>query len=214
MGEHVSHNGESVKIGTCEELFYLRFDQAEGFLRQCERQPGNLPPMEYLNPAHGWKYRFPFPDEDNTDPGCFQDYNKSLCVSVDPDFMNGVEHDTLQHECNTKQGGYRVNVSIPCPATLAGNDDPATPKHSQLPDRFPMEIIQQKQMTNGQLWLVCRCGWCGVTFRLSADEGMRIVEIIKEGYPDLNNAHHLYWRKVAQRIEAGYLRVATPCQDR
>jgi hypothetical protein len=75
MGEHALYAGAQIKIGTCEDMYYLRADQA-GLV---EGLPGNVDPND---PRHRKeiRFRFPWPDEDGTEPGHFEDYDRSLPV--------------------------------------------------------------------------------------------------------------------------------------
>jgi hypothetical protein len=55
MGEYATYNGENIKLGTCESMYYLRADQRH--LISGYRFDG------------GDRFRFPFPDEDDIEPG-------------------------------------------------------------------------------------------------------------------------------------------------
>jgi len=65
MGEYVDYRGESCKVGTCENLYYVTFESMGEIALSGLAMTGNAEPHEYLNEAYGWRYRFPFPDEDN-----------------------------------------------------------------------------------------------------------------------------------------------------
>jgi hypothetical protein len=196
MGEHVKHHGQTLKLGTCEDLYYVTFEQACQVCFGADQAPGNLPPLEYLNPTHGWRYRFPFPDEDNVEPGSHRDYERGATVGLDWS-EDGMTHDTITHSTGDS---YNVNIRLPCPATLRKD---ATLKHSPLPARWPVDIVQQKQMEDGSLWTVCRCHWCGHKFRLPPEEGLKLAQQIKEEHADDPNT---FWLEIASRIMAGYLR--------
>ncbi len=66
MGEYAKYNGREVKIGTCENQYYLRADQA----RSVQPLRGNVDPVK---DAAAIRFRFPFPDEDQVGPGAFKD---------------------------------------------------------------------------------------------------------------------------------------------
>lgn len=66
MGEYVRYKGDHVKLGTCEDLYYTSFQKFKlaldgGHLYQA---PNNSTPSEYAKPDSGFRFRFPFPDED------------------------------------------------------------------------------------------------------------------------------------------------------
>ena len=44
-------------------------------------------PREYLNPTIGWRFRFPFPEEDGVNLGCFEDYDKGVVVAAPRDMV-------------------------------------------------------------------------------------------------------------------------------
>ena len=65
MGEYVDYLGEPYKVGTCENLYYVTFESMGKIILSALRLTGNDNPSEYLKEEYGWRYRFPFPDEDN-----------------------------------------------------------------------------------------------------------------------------------------------------
>lgn len=95
MAELADYRGERIKIGTCEDLYYLRADQARD--------------VQFPHPWTPFRFRFPFPDEDDIEPGAFEDYNRGVRVfGMVPG--EGVQHYTVQLR---SQIGYLA--SIPCP---------------------------------------------------------------------------------------------------
>lgn len=61
MGEYAIYQGRRVKIGTCEDLYYLRLDQVP--LVQAEAS--SVDPRSCLDVL---RFRFPWPDEDGLTP--------------------------------------------------------------------------------------------------------------------------------------------------
>ena len=57
MGEYAKHDGHEVKIGTCEDMYYLRLEDC----RKVQPIPNSLNPAT----CEGLRFRLPFPDEDN-----------------------------------------------------------------------------------------------------------------------------------------------------
>jgi hypothetical protein len=191
MGEYVKHNGTSIKLGTCEDLYYARFNQIKNNLAQMTKVDGNDEPAGYLNPANGYRYRFPFPDEDNLKLGNYENFDRGLLIGVAYDVLEGIEHDKIC-QGTACQGGYNVNHYITCPA------DPAfVPTCNPRTDRAPVEIVQQKQV-EGRLWTVCRCGWCQAKFRLPKEKAEILCASILEQHQDDG------WQEVMKRIMGGY----------
>ena len=72
MGEFANrkHDNARIKIGTCEDLYYLRWED-----RYCVTpQRGDVDPAN----ESGLRFRLPFPDEDDVLPGNYEDYNRGL----------------------------------------------------------------------------------------------------------------------------------------
>lgn len=67
------YRGERRKIGTCEDMLYLRFDQR--YL--VKAKPGNVDPARDVKEL---RFRFPFPDEDSIQPGDFDEPDRSIEV--------------------------------------------------------------------------------------------------------------------------------------
>ena len=104
MGEYAMYGDARVKIGTCEDMYYLRADQRyrvgplEGNVN-----PTNARDLEVI------RFRFPWPDEDHIEPGAFERYDRVLGlygVEVPAD----LEHGRVQFVAHA---GY--NVMLPCP---------------------------------------------------------------------------------------------------
>jgi hypothetical protein len=66
MSENVRYGGHTVTVGTCENLWELRWDQ----VRLVTAVPGNYDPVARRDLLF---YRFPWPDEDHVPPGEFAD---------------------------------------------------------------------------------------------------------------------------------------------
>lgn len=76
MGEYAKRisDGQEIKIGTCEEMFYLRYDDRF----KITGLPGNVDPS--IN-ATGLFFRLPFPDEDGIRPGEYGNHLRGLRLS-------------------------------------------------------------------------------------------------------------------------------------
>ena len=66
MGEYIKYRHEIIKIGTCENLYYTSYPKYCTALEsnRLSREDGNLSPELYAKPDSGFRFRFPFPDED------------------------------------------------------------------------------------------------------------------------------------------------------
>ena len=185
MGEYANYNGGQVKIGTCEDMYYLRADQRF----DVQKLDNSLDPA---NPQlHGvLRFRFPFPDEDFTPPGHYADAFRSLPVPG-MEAPEGVEHHMVQFQA---RAGYLT--SMPCPES--GNLPEGVKVHR---NSFPgaVRIVQQK-IVGDHLALVCECA-CGAKWRLETlEEAQPIIDALRNQSKDDARRFH----EVADRIEAGY----------
>ena len=191
MGEYVKLNDQIIKLGTCEDLYYARRDQIKDNLPLMSKVDGNDEPVGYLDPKNGYRYRFPFPDEDEQKLGTYEKFDRGLLVGVPYDILEGVEHDRIIQGVSC-HGAYNVNQSLKCPA-----DPGFVVSCSPRTELAPVEIVQQKQV-DGQLWTVCRCGWCHAKFRLNQDHAEKLCAAIRE----YNNNE--YGQEIIKRVLAGY----------
>jgi hypothetical protein len=215
MGEYVKLDGETVKLGTCEDLTDFTFDQFTSLLTKgrLQQEPGNEKPIEYIK--GGYRFRFPFPNEDGDSLGSARraDLDRGLLLSVPKSLDLGFsEHKEICHPVKIKGGGG-LNVFLPCPASKdwAG----AKVRTSVGPHSFTTHddicIVQQRPL-DGQLWAVVECAYCGVAARIAEAEAQRLVGFIKEKHDvcnlpshELDNKSlHDFWVEIADRIARGY----------
>lgn len=195
MGEYALFGGEEVKIGTCEDMYYLRFDQRH----LVKHVPNNV---NVMDPKHfkALRFRFPFPDEDGVPPGSFSNYNRGLRVDG-VRIPTAIEHREVQF---TADAGYVV--SIPCPESEEAKSlQLEFHKNGWRGDVF----IRQQRVWEGRLVLVAECGGCGALFRLpTLADAAPVVEycinqadaFLKKG--DMAEAD--WWKKIAERVIQGY----------
>lgn len=196
MGEYASYRGQRIKIGTCEDMLYLRADQA----REVFALEGNVNP---ISDHEHIRFRFPWPDEDNTEPGDFDNpFRRHALWGVT---VPEIEHHLVQF-VNEAQG---YNVCLPCPE---GPDADARVHRNGFAGSV---FIVQQRWWNGLLVTVCDCA-CGARYRLEtlamaepilvalrsqADEQTRTAERNNTpGNADIARALH----EIADRITAGY----------
>jgi hypothetical protein len=203
MGEYLHKNGGAVKIGTCENLYYYRYEDFKKE-RFDEGEAGKAP---YLKP-NVYRFRFPFPDEDNISPGEYKEHNKGLLFIV-PKLINLdiMDHKEIFIRTDTyiTEGAPAMGMQIPCPM------GEHFPKEIQLFDwqnarnNHIFELVQQKPIINEmgllKLWTVIRCPYCHEMVRIDAEEVGKIMK-----YVTTNPAHFTDVQKEAvKRMYNGYL---------
>lgn len=104
MSEMALHNGERIKIGTCDSMYYLRYEDRFKVL-----------PLDHNINTHFQKnlrWRLPFPDEDNIKIGRYTDYDRGHDLKgfeAPPEFID--EHGTeyqLAFVKNTENGVFPI----------------------------------------------------------------------------------------------------------
>ena len=200
MGEYAQYNGEEIKIGTCEDMLYLRADQAH----LVKPLPGNVDPVRDRD---GIRFRFPFPDEDGKAPGDFDDCDRGQTlwgVKV----PEGVDHYTVQFKASN---GYLV--SLPCPEGPQPEGQPY--KIHRNGYGGSVKLVQQRYW-EGRLVAVCQCKGCGAAYRLPDLEDAQpiIDELHREADRESrtaqqndtpgNEAIAQRLRTIADRVAAGY----------
>lgn len=211
MGEYAKYRGESIKIGTCESMYYLRADQRHL--------------ISGYDFDESLRYRFPFPDEDHLEPGIFDDHDRGVRIpgyAIPSDYEG---HGSVQF---TSSAGYVL--SIPCPEQfdtpgLGPVDVGGVNVHRN--GFHGHAVVKQQRQIDGQLLTVISCGACGSAWRLpDLESAMPIVDAFRdeadrqEYRRDLNgwgNANsdkeRAFLMEMAVRIIAGYL-VATATEGR
>lgn len=210
MGEYARFNGESIKIGTCESMYYLRADQ-----RHLVRD------YDFASCLDEIRFRFPFPDEDSLEPGSFDDYDRGEKIpgwSLPKEY----EHDGMVQF--TSSIGYVL--SIPCPESF---DD--------RPGFGPVDVngiavhrngwrggyvVRQQKHVGEEWWTVVACSSCGCAWRLPREEAEAVAvafraEADRQSCPsaysrEWGNANTddriAFLHEMADRILAGYTAVA------
>jgi len=204
MGEFARYKGAEIKIGTCENMYYLRAEQAA----LVTPVPNSLDPVEVHESI---RFRFPFPDEDTVEPGGFKDYSRG--VNLWMEVPDGVEHGMVQFSARP---GYLI--SLPCPESKAARDSSLKIHRNGFPGQ--VAIVQQRCL-DGVRMLVCRCNGCDWPYRVpTLDDARPYIRACLAtaadrdgkskllGYPESARltwkAEAEFWTKMAERIEAGY----------
>lgn len=210
MGEYARRlsDGQNIKIGTCESMYYLRADQRH--LVKGER--GNVDPNS--SDALSIRFRFPWPDEDHIEPGSDEFHDNGYERAIQVRGMQapiGVEHYTVQFSAHA---GYLV--SLPCPEGVdACTDGLRTSVNGLTVHRNgfsgAVKLVQQKLLADGRLVPVCQCGGCGAKWRVEDPSEIEALAVAfrAEGDSrirqsrDQNPGEGRFWHQIADRILAG-----------
>ena len=208
MGEYITINKQQTKLGTCEDLYYTRLEQLLKDIRHIHGV------NEYLNPDNGFRYRFPFPEEDGIEIGCYRDFDKSIIISLKPEDYDllDFEHSQIWNSCHPAYGGYNVNISMPCPQSkdkdwlFIQKPDNELKRINYSPITWRIVGIKQQKQVNDEIWTVISCPYCGVSVRLEYEAAHKLAHSIKAGYIDSTNDERQkeYYQKVHDRILQGY----------
>jgi hypothetical protein len=228
MGEDARRksDGQSVKIGTCESMYYLRFDQRGDVAYPW---PALTDSEDNLDP---FLYRFPDPREDGTLPGEYEGAWGGVKLSIKGfwnTFGDKVDHYTIQ-ATDTGKLGYLFN--LPCPEgnpELYRNEMGQGPRVGRNGGTTTVTITAQRWFA-GRLVLVVQCAACRHSIRLTelADVQPILDELKRQGDHHRQQADYYllggrdtsgevraqlkanelksaaYWDEVAARIVAGY----------
>ena len=151
MGEYgLRNDGCEVKIGTCENMYYLRYSDRH-MIRPLE---GNLDPNDD-SILKELRWRLPFPDEDHIKPGEYPDYNRdaALCGEfTSPDNAN--DPGILQLHSKT---GLLVNITC-----YHGEKLPENTKDVKFfwNGKKPAYVLKHLKFIDGETFGVYSCTEC------------------------------------------------------
>lgn len=206
MGEYAKFGGSQIKIGTCEDMYYLRFDQREAVT--AERNS-----VDPVTDAPALRFRFPFPDEDGIEPGSSQFHDKGFHRGIAVygyTMPSGVDHSTVQF---VAQAGY--NVSLPCPESEKYTDNAHGGRTLNADIRVhrngfsgSVQLVAQKFVEGVGLVPILRCGGCGSMWR---EEEISKIEELAMCFRAEGDRHATatdpdggqFWHTIADRILAG-----------
>lgn len=111
MGEYAKYNYEEIKIGTCDNMYYLRYEDRD----KVQAIPGNANPARDL----GLRFRLPYPDEDNIEPGHYQEYNRGYRLykkDEEADYYTDFPAEDLTDNRGTIQLSHPSGllINVPC----------------------------------------------------------------------------------------------------
>ena len=164
MGEYAirKQDGERIKIGTCESMYYLRYEDRE----RVAKLSGNVDPANET----GLFWRLPFPDEDNVQAGNYNPFDRGLRLyrTVKSEFPN--RQDTCE--------GFSDPSTIEDPGTMQFHNDSGILLNvkcfhgEKLPEAGPdiechwngrswfYELAFIKNHEEGKVYPVVRCRHC------------------------------------------------------
>ena len=198
MGEFIKHNGERVKLGVCDDLYYTTAPQYLKAYREGELDPCNGKEPEYYLKNNRFLFRFPFTDE-RENIGDYENFDRGLLFRVPAGFAEIAHIDTF---CEFTNEAGDFAIKIPCPQSEAGKaSTDITPRHNKPKETLCFEVTQQKIKDNN-LVTICRCPFCYELSPMSYSEIYLISGFIEKSpkglYSDLQ-------RDVIKIALAGYL---------
>lgn len=167
MGQY--YNG--VKIGTCENMYYMRMTQAEK-LRGATDDDG-VKFSDYL--ADGvTRWRFPWPDEDGCEKaGLFYSnvsyFNRGYTLRVPAD----VDINHANRVCIQTKG---CNVFIPCIHSQQWRDVAAAGVSLSHGEHAQKIIVRYDAMRDGERAILFECTFCEQLQRASREDWQKIWE--------------------------------------
>jgi hypothetical protein len=157
MGEYAKFAGKDIKIGTCEDMYYLRFDQ-RGYITATN---GSVNPNSAKDQAV-IRFRFPWPDEDKSLPGGNgPEFDPFRTLRIDDvKSPEDADHSSIQFSA---RNGYLV--SLPCPEGTKQIDGLVIHKNGY----GGAVHLFQNAVRSGKLVPVFQCGACQTMWRIEEE---------------------------------------------
>lgn len=114
MGEYAVRisDGREVKIGTCESMYYLRFEDRDKVRGIPGHEHGNVRPWIDSEAAQ-LRFRLPFPDEDSVLPGEYKDHDRGERLWKKTGQGQFESYDSFSDASTIKAPGI-VQITHPC----------------------------------------------------------------------------------------------------
>lgn len=166
MGEYAKRrtDGEEVKIGTCENMYYLRWEDRNNVLPI----HGNVNPVT----ESGLRFRLPYPDEDDIRIGQYSAYNRGLPLVRHTE--TGSEYLTLP-DTERSPGNLQLRhdngllVNVTCYHGLRLPNLGEDGKAHWNGKAYSLELAFVKTCAEG-VYPIVRCKHCGTMWCVSWDE--------------------------------------------
>jgi hypothetical protein len=170
-----------VKLGTCEHLMYVRYDEIIKGARTTygtNKSIGNLERLEdYADPKGRWIYRFPKPKEDGQSwtMAVYRNPYDYIKFTVPDDFE--MPHKNII-QINIKEYVFNLNG---CPLSLG-----LSPINNH--GKIPVNIVGERIVKDAELYTIFSCGLCDKWFSCPEEE-IEIFrkELISQGMPEVAN---------------------------
>lgn len=164
MGEYARYKGDEIEIGTCSDMYYLRWEDRN----RVQALPGNVDPAR----DDGLRFRLPFPDEDHLEPGDYDPF-RGLVLTRFSDPTTAADPGTIQlkHEC-----GLLVNVACYHGEQLPAKSDELKAFWNGMSPSF-YELVFVKTTAEG-VFPIVQCRYCRNMYRY---EWADIIDYIPEG---------------------------------
>lgn len=207
MGEYATRksDGEHVKIGTCESMYYMRADQLDDIT-----DPSF--PIASPDVLTSTLFRFPFPDEDGTRVGGFDPYNRSAAVPEGWTLPADCEgHGGIQLASTTTTGWLAY---LPCPQGPDAIDGVNLRRNGG--QRYGVRMT--KPQAGGTSRVVVECSPCGRLWSLTRADALALAAAyLDEGDRrsrwDGNGTIDRYYLEMASRIADLYGVSVVPSSD-
>lgn len=202
MGEYAIYQGVEIKIGTCEDMYYLRADQRD----KVTPLPGSLCPAS--NDVLGLiRFRFPWPDEDDIEPGSDKFYDKGYARSYGVHGMlppSDVDHHSIQFSAPVG-----LLVSLPCPNSEEGKSQP----YKVHRNGYQGDVAICGTAWRGGEWrVILKCGACGAMYNAPREHAEEVAAKVRASADfalrDKDEGRAKWLHAVADRMLAGYAPVA------
>jgi len=179
MGEFIRYRGTEIKLGTCEDLYYATYPKYIAALEAqvLFRSEWNGSPEEYAKPDAGFRFRFPFPDEDHLSLGSIEyDFSRGVRIELDISVCEPPEN------CDIKEGCFEMEIT-------------------------QQKLVFRESDKKLCLALVWRDPKTRHSFRVEEDTDIKNIlqQIIKHHIQNENDLNQkIFYRKIAARILKGY----------
>lgn len=174
MGEYAKRksDGTDIKIGTCEDMFYIRFEDRD----KVTALPNSID-LGSAKQVDGLRFRIPFPDEDHLRPGEYDEFNRGLrlyrqCGVGRSSYTEDWKDESTLEDIGTMQLHHQPSgllLNVPCYHGLKLPDvvEPMRAFWNGKGHAFELSSIKAVLVDGG--WLktvpVVRCRFCGHMWR-------------------------------------------------
>lgn len=184
MGEYVKIGNDTVKIGTCEDLYYTSFQNFQKLAENGVIKERKSTIKEYL--TGGFRFRFPFPDEsENVLFSEVEIFDREVLFIIPKNLGVEIGHDkkfVRTDNFGTETAAPTVGFYIPC----VQSEEFTIKKYywDDTANYTIFEIKQQKPVKNEngnfELITIVRCPYCLEKSRISKEEILSIQRYVQE----------------------------------